>query len=94
MPYTASCTVEDVLFQSLATVACYGLDTTDPTQSGSVALLVGTHKDLATEADVQAAEEALKEKVENAEYFEKNMVHYSSPDQLVFPISNTQEEDV
>ena len=32
-PYTASCTVEDVLFQSLATVACYGSETTDPTQS-------------------------------------------------------------
>ena len=94
VPYTASCTVEDVLFQSLATVACYGVDTTDPTQSGSVALLVGTHKDLATEDDVQAAEESLKEKVENAEYFEKNMVHYPFPGQLVFPISNTQDEDV
>ena len=93
-PYIASCTVEDVLFQSLATVACYGSDMTDPTQSGSVALLVGTHKDLATEADIQAAEELLKKKVENAAYFEKDMVHYPFPGRLVFPISNTQEEDV
>ena len=83
-PYTASCTVEDVLFQILAMVACYGSDMTDAIHCSSVALLVGTQKDRATEADVQTAEESLKEKVENAEYFEKNMVHYSSLDQLVF----------
>ena len=93
-PYTASCTVEDVLFQSLTTVACYGSETTDPTQSSSVALLVGTHKDLATEADIQAAEKSLKEKVENAEYFEKNMVHYPFPSKLIFPLDNTKEKDV
>ena len=94
VPYTASCTVEDVLFQSLATVACYGSDTTDPTQFGSVALLVGTHKDRATEDDIQAAERSLKEKVESAEYFEKNMVHYPFPSTLIFPLDNTQDRDV
>ena len=93
-PYTASCTVEDVLFQSLATVACYGSETTDPTQSGSVALLVGTHKDLATEADIQSAEKSLKEKIENAEYFEKNLVHYPFPSKLIFPLDNTQDADI
>ena len=93
-PYTASCTVEDVLFQSLATVACYGSDTTDPTQFGSVALLVGTHKDRATEDDIQAAEKSLKEKVESAEYFEKNMVHYPFPSTVIFPLDNTQDRDV
>ena len=93
-PYTASCTVEDVLFQSLATVACYGSDTTDPTLCGSVALLVGTHKDRATKDDIQAAERSLKEKVESAEYFDKNMVHYPFPSTLIFPLDNTQDEDV
>ena len=95
-PYTASCTVEEVLFQSLATVACYGSDTTeaDPTHSGSVALLVGTHKDLATEDDIQAAEESLKKNVESAQYFKKNMVHYPFPGKLIFPIDNTQDDDV
>lgn len=39
-PYVTSYTVEEVLFQSLATVACYGSDMTkaDPIHSGSVAL--------------------------------------------------------
>ena len=47
-PYMTTSTVE-VLFQSLATIACYGSCTTntDPTHPSSVALLVDTHKDLA-----------------------------------------------
>ena len=95
-PYVTSYTVEEVLFQSLATVACHGCDMTkaDPIHSGSVALLVGTHKDLASEDDIQAAEESLKEKIENSQYFEKNMVHYPFPGKLIFPIDNTQGNDV
>ena len=94
-PYMTSYTVEDVLLQSLATVACYGSDTTkpDPTHSSSGALVVGTHSDLATEDNIQAAEESLKEKVENAEYFEKNMVQYPFPGQLILPIDNTRKDD-
>ena len=94
-PYMTSYTVGDILLQSLATVACYGSDTTkpDPTQCGSVALLVGTHKDKASKDDIQAAEKSLKEKIENAEYFEKNMVHYPFSGKLIFAIDNTQEGD-
>ena len=90
--YTTSYTIEEVLFQSLATVACYGSEE-DPTHSGSVALFVGTHQDKATDDDIQAAEESLKEKVEKAQYFEKNMVHYPSPGQLILPIDNTRLDD-
>ena len=95
-PYMTSYTVGEVLFQSLATVACYGSDAAkpDPTQCGSVALLVGTHKDKASQDDIQAAEKSLKEKIENAEYFEKNMVHYPFSGKLIFAIDNTQEGDV
>ena len=95
-PYMTTYTVEEVIFQSLATVACYGSDMTkaDPIHSGSVALLVGTHKDLASEDDIQAAEESLKEKIENAQYFEKNIVHYPFPGKLIFPIDNTKDTDV
>ena len=94
-PYMTSYTVEDVLFQSLATVACYGSETTkpDPTHSGSVALVVGTHSDLATEYQLLAAENSLKKKVENAQYFEKDMVHYTFPGQLILPINNTRKDD-
>ena len=94
-PYMTSYSVEDALFQSLATVACYGSDTTiaDPTHSGSVALIVGTHSDLASEDNIQEAEESLKEKVENAQYFEKDMVHYPFPGQLILPIDNTRRDD-
>ena len=90
-----SYTVEDILLQSLAIVACYGSDMTkpDPTHSGSVALVVGSHSDLATEDNIKAAEESLKEKVENAEYFEKNMVQYPFPGQLILPIDNTRKDD-
>ena len=93
-PYMTSYTVEDILLQSLATVACYGSDMTkpDPTHSGSVALVVGSHSDLATEDNIKAAEESLKEKV-NAEYFEKNMVQYPFPGQLILPIDNTRKDD-
>ena len=92
----SSYTVEEVLFQSLATVACYGSGTTntDPTHHNSVALLVGTYKDLATEDGIKAAEESLKQKVESAEYFKRDMIHYPFPGQLIFPIDNTQDEDV
>ena len=95
-PYMATYTVEEVIFQSLATVACYGSDMTkaDPIHSGSVALLVGTHKDLASEDDIQAAEESLKEKIENAQYFEKSIVHYPFPGKLIFPIDNNKAADV
>jgi len=95
-PYMTSYTVEEVLFQSLATVACYGSGTTntDPTHHNSVALLVGTYKDLATEDGIKAAEESLKQKVESAEYFKRDMIHYPFPGQLIFPIDNTQDEDV
>ena len=95
-PYITTYTVKEVIFQSLATVACYGSDMTkaDPIHSGSVALLVGTHKDLASENDIQAAEESLKEKVENAQYFEKSIVHYPFPGKLIFPIDNNQDTDV
>ena len=40
----------------------------DPTHSGSAALVVGTHSDLATEYKLIAAENSLKKKVENAQY--------------------------
>ena len=95
-PYMTTSTVEDVLFQSLATIACYGSCTTntDLTHLSSVALLVGTHKDLATADGIKAAEESLKQKVENAEYFKRDMIHYPFPGQLIFPIDNTQDEDV
>ena len=94
-PYMTSYSVEDVLFQSLATVACYGSETTkaDPTHSGSVALVVGTHSDLASEDKIQAAEKSLKEKIENAQYFEKDMVHYPFPGQLILSIDNTRRDD-
>lgn len=57
-------------------------------------MLVGTHKDLATEDGIKAAEESLKQKVESAEYFKRDMIHYPFPGQLIFPIDNTQDEDV
>ena len=93
--YITSYSAEDVLFQSLATVACYGSDTTkaDPTHSGSVALVVGTHSDLATDDNIKEAEESLKEKVENTQYFKKDMVHYPFPGQLILPIDNTRRDD-
>ena len=89
--YMTTSTVEDVLFQSLATIACYGSCTTntDLTHPSSVALLVGTRKDLATADGIEAAEESLKQKIENAEYFKRDMIHYPFPGQLIFPIDIT-----
>ena len=48
---------------------------------------------IATEDNIQTAEESLKEKVENAQYFEMNLVHYSFPGQLILPIDNTRKDD-
>ena len=85
-----------ILYPCSFSIACYGSCTsnTDLTHPSSVALLVGTYKDLATADGIEAAEESLKQKVENAEYFKRDMIHYPFPSQLVFPIDNTQDEDV
>ena len=89
-------TVEEILFQALASIAGYGGSFSDDDNSKSMVMFVGTHRDLVSADEFRESDELLKQKVINSDFFKKDMIVFASDDldELMFAVDNlTGEED-
>ena len=95
-PYESSFTVKEVLFQSLASIAST-CSYASYTSKKMVAIqpqvvLVATHKDQASEAQIRAIQQELKETLEKTEYYRQNILVFASEDEPVFTVNNISSD--
>ena len=96
-------TVEEVLFQALSSIACFGgcflddkklevqeasIQTKSSSNSKSKVLFVGTHRDKVTEDQFQDKDKLLKTKIQSTEFFDKDIIEYALPGQLMLAVNN------
>ena len=89
LPYSSSFTVEEVLMQCLSSIASYR-------HSNEAALsvsVVGTHKDLVKDEEVQKLDEILQRSVKNTLLYDDDVIEYHSEDQLLIPVNNYSEDN-
>ena len=93
-------TLEEVIFQVLASIAC--LDSSyDPDHESqgentnievppcsSKAVFVGTFLDQVTRQEFEEKDKLLQKKIEQTDFYHKGLVLYASPNQLMFPLDN------
>ena len=95
-PYVSSFTVKEILLQSLASIACIcsytdeGNDEAEPIRPKVV--LVGTHKDLASEEQIQLVQQELKEMLQGTDYYRKEIVEFASMDEPAVTVDNLHPE--
>ena len=81
-PYVSSFTVKEMMLRSLASISslCYYNDQDNGAkkQIRSKVILVGTHKDLATEDQIQEIQQELHETLQGTDYFRENIIEYAS----------------
>ena len=95
-PYVSSFTVKEMLLQSLASIAC----TSSHTVQGSgkeepikpKVVLVGTHKDLASDEQIQAVQKELKDMLENTDFYRQKVVEFATIDEPAITIDNLHPE--
>ena len=95
-PYVSSFTVKEMLLQSLASIAC----TSSHTVQGSgkeepiktKVVLVGTHKDLASEEQIQAVQKELKDMLENTDFYRQKVVEFATIDEPAITVDNLNPE--
>ena len=98
-PYETSLTHEEVIFRSLASIACLRQNTIGwsfnespiDDDSESAAFLIATHRDQVDHSKVAEVNEQLKAKIQNSELFHENLVQFASPDQLIYAIDTTYD---
>ena len=94
-------TVEEVLFQALSSIACFsGCFLDDDCQSRetstknmsrnsrSKVMFVGTHRDKVTDDEFKQKNQLLRNKIECTDFFDKDIVKYASPGQLMLSVNN------
>ena len=96
-------TVEEVLFQALSSIACFGgcflddkksevqeasIQTKLSSNSKSKVMFVGTHRDKVTEDQFQDKDKLLKTKIQSTEFFDKDIIEYALPGQLMLSVNN------
>ena len=95
-------TLEEVLFQALASIACmknsYETDkTSEDSEKGdddiqpaciSKAFFVGTFKDKISEEEFKVKDMNLRRKIEQTEFYSKRIVEYASDEHLMLPLDN------
>ena len=105
-PYQTSLTHEEVIFRSLASIACLRQNTIGwsfdevplKDESEPAAFLIATHRDcFPNEAQAQAKVDSvnnhLKLKIQTSgELFSENLVQYSTPDQAIFPLDTRNDQ--
>ena len=99
-PVQSTYTVEEVLLTALASVSCFNSYSTHISSdessedkllrscNKSVAYILGTHKDLVTEQEIAEFDEKLQNSIRSTDFFQKNLVQFSSQDRMVLPIDN------
>ena len=101
-PYETSLTHEEVIFRSLASIACLRQNTIGwsfdeapiEDKSEPVAFLIATHRDQVEENKVNEVNQQLRTKIENSSHlFDSNLVRFSQSDQVIFPLDTTKDEE-
>ena len=99
-PYETSLTHEEVIFRSLASIACLRQNTIGwsfkesplDDDSEAAAFLVATHRDQVDHSKVTEVNEQLKAKIQNSNLFHENLVQFASPDQLIHAIDTKKDQ--
>ena len=103
-PVQSTYTVEEVILSALASISCFkSYSTTSPVVSEttstngeellascnqSVAYILGTHKDLVSEQQIEEFDKKLQESIRSTDFFSKGLVQFASKDRMVLPINN------
>ena len=103
-PMQSTYTVEEVILSALASVSCFksysttsqvGNETTSTSgdellasSNQSVAYILGTHKDLVSEQQIEEFDKKLQESIRSTDFFSKGLVQFASKDRMVLPINN------
>ena len=94
IPYKDSFTMEEMILQSLASIASTRIPTEFEDEIKPSVLFVGTHKDkLQTTEMILKVDQKLQQIVKNTEAYRKGMVVFMSPSQLVHAVDNTSPID-
>ena len=105
-PYQTSLTHEEVIFRSLASIACLRQNTIGwsfdevplKDESEPAAFLIATHRDCfpnetEAQAKVDSVNNHLKLKIQaSGELFNEDLVQYSTPDQVIFPLDTRNDQ--
>uniref|UniRef100_A0A1X7SIB3 Uncharacterized protein n=1 Tax=Amphimedon queenslandica TaxID=400682 RepID=A0A1X7SIB3_AMPQE len=101
-PYETSLTHEEVIFRSLASIACLRQNTIgwsfDETpiedKSEPVAFLIATHRDQVDENKVSEVNQQLRTKIENSSHlFDSDLIQFSQSEQVIFPLDTTKDKE-
>ena len=102
-PYLTSLTHEEVIFRSLASIACLRQNTIGwnfdklPIKDDSepAAFLIATHKDKVDESKVNEVNHQLKTKIQSSpELFHDNFVRFSSQDSVIFALDTRNDDQM
>ena len=102
VPRESAYTAKEVLFTSLASIACFRSssstsleETTSSTAdqllascNESIAYIIGTHKDLVSEEQIDEFDEKLQQCIRPTDFFEENIVQFTSEERMVLPVDN------
>ena len=99
-PYETSLTHEEVIFCSLASIACLRQNTIGwsfkespiDDDSESAAFLIATHRDQVSHSKVTEVNEQLKANIQNSDLFHENLVQFATPDLLIYPIDTKTDQ--
>ena len=95
-PYVSSFTVKETLLQSLASIAstCSYVSYTSKKMVAikPQVVLVATHEDQASKAQIKAIQQELKETLEKTEYYRQNILVFASEDEPVFTVNNISSD--
>ena len=104
-PYETSLTHEEVIFRSLASIACLRQNTmgwsfdeaTVPVKDESkpAAFLIATHKDCVNDDRVAKVNEHLKQKIKSSKDLfsqSENLIQFSNEDQVIHPLNTIKDE--
>ena len=105
-PYVTSYTNEDVIFQTLSTIACFshhdsesiGASCVNAVDQEAVAVLVGTHMDQVSqeketrEKKIQEVDESLRHRIKRTEFYTDDLIKFFDPgsEQMIVPVDNTE----
>ena len=101
-PYKTSLTHEEVIFRSLASIACLRQNTIGwsfdkmPIEDNSepVAFLIATHRDQVDENKVSEVNQQLRTKIENSSHlFDSDLIQFSQSEQVIFPLDTTKDKE-
>ena len=102
LPYETSFTHEEVIFRSLASIACLRQNTIGwrfdelPIKDVSepAAFLIATHRDCVNEHKVVEVNEQLKLKIQSSDdLFHDNLVQFSGKDQAIFALDTINDQE-